>query len=73
ASLLFGYLCTIGVIFIVAYLFLSNIDFKFVLGESYSGAYAVATLLMLFFVTHYAVLTAYAITFLFEKVNKIGV
>lgn len=72
ASLLFGYLCTIGIIFIVTYLFASNIEFRFVFVDAFYIVYAVCTLGMLFFVAHYAVLTAYAITFLFDKVNKIG-
>lgn len=71
ASLMFGYLCSIGVIFIIAYLFLDNINTSVIAGWLYGYIYTVAVFLSLFFVFHYAVLTAYAITFLFEKINKI--
>lgn len=71
ASLLFGYLCSIGVIFIVAYLLASNLDLRFVFGTHFGGVYSVVAVIMLFFVAHYAILTAYSITFLFEKINKI--
>lgn len=72
ASLLFGYLCSIGVMFIVAYIVASNLDFKFVLGDHFEFAYKIVLALVVFFISHYAFLTLYAITFLFDKFNRIG-
>ena len=72
ASLLFGYLCAIGIIFIIGYVFIVNLNFHIILGGGYPLAYFVALFLSLFFVLHYAVLSAYSITFLFDKINRIG-
>ena len=72
ASLLFGYLCAIGIIFIIVYLFASNIDFRNTFGPAFQGVYLLALGSTLFFVFHYAVLSGYAITFLFDKVNGVG-
>tara|TARA_R110002020_G_scaffold3766_7_gene16565 strand:+ start:1400 stop:1939 length:540 start_codon:yes stop_codon:yes gene_type:complete len=71
ASLMFGYLCSIGVIFIIAYLFLDSINTEVIPSVMYLYLYPVGVICSLFFVFHYATLTAYAITFLFEKINKI--
>ncbi len=72
ASLLFGYLCSIGIIFIVAYLFIYNIKFSYLFGEQYIYAYRTSTFLVLLFICHYVFLSIYSITFLFDKINKIG-
>jgi len=71
-SLLFGYLCTIGVIYIVLYIISSNIDFRYIFGSKYNFAYDSAIFLVLIFISHYALLSIYAITFLFDKINRIG-
>lgn len=72
ASLLFGYLCTIGMIFIVVYIIMANVDFEYVAGEHGKAVRRVSLAIVLFFVAHYAFLSVYAITFLFEKINRIG-
>jgi hypothetical protein len=72
ASLLFGYLCSIGIMFIVSYLFIVNINFSYLLDENYIYAYKATTFVVLLFITHYAFLSIYSITFLFDKINKIG-
>lgn len=71
ASLLFGYLCSIGIVFIVVYVIVSNLNFTFIAGDLYWTAHIAALLIVIFFVSHYAFLSIYAITFLFEKVNRI--
>lgn len=70
-SLLFGYLCTIGVMYILAYLIVSNMNVKYLLGGTYNFGYAALLFGCLLFVFHYVILTVYAITFLFDKVNRI--
>jgi len=70
-SLLFGYLCSIGVLYIVIYLFASNIRLSVVLGGQFNAAYNIAVFAAVFFIFHYVTLTVYAITFLFDKVNRI--
>lgn len=72
ASLLFGYLCTIGVIYIILYIILDNVNFSYVAGEHLAFVTKAALVAIFFFVSHYAFLSIYAITFLFEKINKIG-
>lgn len=72
ASLLFGYLCTIGVIYIILYIILINVDFSYIAGEHLSKVESFGLVVVLFFVAHYGFLSVYAITFLFEKINKIG-
>lgn len=72
ASLLFGYLCAIGIIFIVSYVLLVNLDYRSILVDYFHIFHKVAVFVILFFVLHYAILSAYAITFLFDKVNRIG-
>jgi hypothetical protein len=71
ASLLFGYLCSIGIIYVLVYLFVSNIDMAKVFGSSYAIAYTTVMFFGIFFVFHYIILTIYAVTFLFDKVNKV--
>jgi hypothetical protein len=70
-SLLFGYLCSIGIFYVVIYLFFSSME----LPQSFNGERSilrdVAILLGVFFVIHYMTLTLYAITFLFDKINRI--
>jgi hypothetical protein len=72
ASLLFGYLCSIGVLYVLIYIFASTINLSVVLGSTYDAAYCAAVLVGVFFVFHYVILTVYAITFLFDKVNRIS-
>jgi len=70
-SLLFGYLCALGIFYILIYLLTASIDFQKVLGQYYCYAYSLVVLVVLFFILQYVVLTIYAITFLFDKVNKV--
>lgn len=72
ASLLFGYLCTIGMVFIVLYIIVDNVDFAYIAGDHMAVVKRFALAGVLFFVAHYAFLSVYAITFLFDKINKIG-
>jgi len=72
ASLLFGYLCTIGVVYIIMYIILDNVNFAYIAGDHLDIVKKTALVAILFFVSHYAFLSIYAITFLFEKINKIG-
>ncbi|RWG02557.1 hypothetical protein [Mesorhizobium sp.] len=72
ASLLFGYLCTIGMIFIIFYITLDNVNVAFIAGNHIDAVKRVALAGVLFFIAHYGCLSVYAITFLFEKINKIG-
>lgn len=72
ASLLFGYLCTIGMVFIVFYIVTDNVNFDYVAGENAATLKRIALAVVLFFIAHYAFLSIYAITFLFDKINKIG-
>ncbi|RWN61458.1 MAG: hypothetical protein EOR99_31140 [Mesorhizobium sp.] len=72
ASLLFGYLCTIGVIYIIVYIVLDNVDFDYIAGKNLRYLERGALVCIMFFVSHYAFLSVYSITFLFEKINKIG-
>jgi len=72
ASLLFGYLCTIGMVFIVLYIIIDNVNFAYVAGDHMVSIKRVALAGVLFFVAHYAFLSIYAITFLFDKINGIG-
>ena len=72
ASLLFGYLCTIGVVYIIVYIILDNVNFGYVAGKNLFVVENFAIILTIFFVAHYAFLSVYSITFLFEKINKIG-
>ena len=72
ASLLFGYLCPIGVLFIVFYIIADNVNFIYVAGDCYVYLYKVCLCGVLFFITHYAFLSIYSITFLFDKINKIS-
>ncbi|TPM34473.1 hypothetical protein [Mesorhizobium sp. B2-3-5] len=72
ASLLFGYLCTIGVLFIIVYIIANNVNFDYVAGDWYGKLHHIAVVLVIFFITHYAFLSVYSITFLFDKINKIN-
>lgn len=70
-SLLFGYLCSIGIVYVLIFVVVSNINMQALLGGAYNYAYCAAVFISLFFVIHYVVMTVYAITFLFDKVNKV--
>ena len=67
-SLLFGYLCTIGVAYISLYIFFSAINLEKII--SYLDIKYITALLFVFvfFLSHYVFLSVYAVTFLFEKV-----
>ncbi|PRH85367.1 hypothetical protein C5L14_23285 [Labrys okinawensis] len=70
-SLLFGYLCSIGIFYILVYLIVSNINIKFE-AELYNTIFNNALLIFIvFFIIHYVTLTIYSITFLFDKVNRV--
>lgn len=71
-SLLYGYLCTIGIIYIITYILASNLNMIFI--YSYHQLIFEKSLecLVIFFISHYTLLTIYSITFLFEKINKVG-
>jgi hypothetical protein len=70
-SLLFGYLCSIGIVYVLIYLFASSMNFSAISKLPHPGIHGFLVLLEIFFVVHYFTLTIYAITFLFDKVNKI--
>lgn len=68
-SYIFGYLCSIGIIFILFYLIITMINVNY-----YNNDFSCSLLFLLlgfevFFIFHYVFLTLYAITFLFDKVN----
>ena len=71
-SLLFGYLCTLGIVFITAYIFASTLNMPAILGQYSIDANNISVFLVVFFVAHYSFLSIYSITFLFDKVNEIG-
>ena len=71
-SLLFGYLCTIGIVFIVVYILASILNFQFLSGVWVSLVHGVSVFFLIFFITHYALLSIYSITFLFEKLNNLS-
>jgi hypothetical protein len=71
ASLLFGYLCSVGIIYVLVYIFASGIDLSSAVVSHYKMIYNAALFCSFFFVFHYVTLTIYAVTFLFDKVNKI--
>ena len=69
--LLFGYLCSIGVAFIMVFVLLSGLNLEWLLSDWIVRAKQATFFLLMFFLAHYATLTLYAITFLFDKVNGI--
>lgn len=71
-SLLFGYLCTLGIAFISLYIFASAINVQIIFGDYADVLRDVLVFLVVFFVAHYSFLSIYSITFLFDKVNEIG-
>lgn len=71
-SLLFGYLCTLGIVFITSYIFASTLDFPVILGENSKVIGDIGIFVVVFFVSHYSFLSIYSITFLFDKVNEIS-
>lgn len=75
ASLLFGYLCSLGIVYVLIYMFAAGIDLSAALTGPghFTLIYNAALFASFFFVFHYVTLTVYAITFLFDKVNKIKV
>jgi hypothetical protein len=73
ASLLFGYLCSLGIAYVLVYVFASSIDLTTAAGPHYMQIYNAVLFCSFFFVFHYVTLTIYAVTFLFDKVNKMHV
>lgn len=71
ASLLFGYLCSIGIAYVLIYIFASILDFSALAGGNYVYLRNFLIFCSFFFMLHYVILTIYAVTFLFDKVNKI--
>jgi hypothetical protein len=70
-SLLFGYLCSLGIIYVLSYLFVSSMALPSILGGERDAIRDIAIVGCIVFVIHYLTLTLYAITFLFDKINKI--
>jgi hypothetical protein len=70
-SLLFGYFCSIGIIYVLVYLFLSSVKLPEFLNGDKNALVNIAIVVGVFFTIHYLTLTLYAITFLFDKINKI--
>jgi hypothetical protein len=70
-SLMFGYLCSIGIMYILIYLIISNLDLKYLLGKHYDLGHSLLLFGCVLFVLHYVILTIYAITFFFDKVNRV--
>jgi hypothetical protein len=71
ASLLFGYLCSLGIFYVIIYLFFSSMKLPDSFKAEKGVLYNLAILAGVFFVIHYMTLTLYAITFLFDKINRI--
>ena len=71
-SLLYGYLCTIGIIYIITYILASNLNMMFIYSNHQVILKKSLECLVIFFISHYTLLTIYSITFLFEKINKVG-
>lgn len=71
ASLLFGYLCSIGIVYVLIYLFASSMRLEVLLGSRYAEVHDTSLFLTIFFVMHYVTLTVYAVSFLFDKANQI--
>lgn len=71
-SLLYGYLCTIGIIYIITYILASNLNMIFIYSNHQLIFKKSLECLVIFFISHYTLLTIYSITFLFEKINKVG-
>jgi hypothetical protein len=70
-SLLFGYLCSLGIFYVMIYLFYSSMELPKILDGERGILHNFAILLGVFFVIHYMTLTLYSITFLFDKINRI--
>ena len=70
-SLLFGYLCSTGIVYILIYMAASNVNGLKLFGKDFEEVDSVLSVLILFFVLHYVILTLYAVTFLFDKINRI--
>ncbi|APX69218.1 hypothetical protein BKD03_07255 [Brucella sp. 09RB8471] len=71
-SLLYGYLCTIGIGYIISYILASNLNTRFIYWSYKSYITHGLECVIIFFISHYTLLTIYSITFLFEKINKVG-
>jgi hypothetical protein len=71
ASLLFGYLCSLGIFYVMIYLFFSSMQLPVKFNGERNILHNVAIIFGVFFVIHYMTLTLYAITFLFDKINRI--
>ncbi|MGV1949674.1 hypothetical protein ACQZ44_02520 [Agrobacterium vitis] len=69
--LLFGYLCSIGMGYILVYIISSGVDTTWLLGSWSSHINHIAVFILLFFLAHYGTLTIYAVTFFFDKVSDI--
>ncbi|AWY99582.1 hypothetical protein RHODOSMS8_00022 [Rhodobiaceae bacterium] len=71
-SLLFGYLCTLGIVFIIVYILLTVLDFQYLSGVYFPLVRDISIGVVLFFIAHYALLSIYGITFLFDKLNGLS-
>ena len=69
-SLLFGYLCGIGMIFVVSYIFISSVSVPHILYPYKEISRYFIIPCIVFFIMHYSTFTLYAISFLFEKLNN---
>lgn len=67
-SLLFGYLCTLGIVYISIYILLSSVNIQSVIVHFGHNTMSTLFFLFLFCLSHYVFLSVYAVTFLFEKV-----
>ncbi|PCI04630.1 MAG: hypothetical protein COB78_10075 [Hyphomicrobiales bacterium] len=70
-SLLFGYLCSIGIIYTIFYILFSAINFSYIFSNHYEWFLLISKFAIFFAISHYGFLSIYAITFLFDKVNGI--
>jgi hypothetical protein len=56
-----GYLCSIGIAYVLVYIFASNIDLTAGTGFHYTQVYNAILFCSFFFVFHYVTLTIYAV------------
>lgn len=69
SSLMFGYLCTIGIFYVFIYILISHFDYNRIYGSYIRYGEYFSLMVLLFFLFHYIFLTIYAITFLFDKIQ----
>lgn len=69
--LLFGYLCTIGLAFILVYIVASGLNLSWLFGKQIENVQKLTLFLLVFYLAHYGIMTIYAVTFLFDKVSRI--